>query len=74
MEEFEVVDVTHGEFEDCLLYLKNTGLTGETAIGISGHGVPNPYRKARLKPRQSYSACCQFVGFNHCRLYKELVA
>ena len=49
-------------------YSNNTDLTGETAIGILGHGVPKSYGKARLKPGQSYSADCQFVEINRCRL------
>lgn len=69
MEGLEVIGVTHGEFEDCLLlYSNNTDFTGETAIGIPGYGVPKSYGKARLKPGQSYSADCQFVGINRCRL------
>jgi hypothetical protein len=68
-EGFEVVDVTYEESVDYLLYVENTCLTGETGTHRnSGHNVPNPYGKARLKPGQSYSAYCRFVGFDHCRL------
>jgi hypothetical protein len=49
-EGFEVVDVTYEESEDYLLYVENTGLTGETAIHRNFRAqCPKPVRQGPLE-------------------------